>query len=1047
MRKPLILIFAIIFAATAWATGAEWENPRVFAEGRELPRATSHPYPTTAGALSGDFASSPWFMSLDGIWKFHFSPNPGGVPEGFQNPDYNVRFWNGIPVPSNWEMEGYGIPIYTNTKYVFPINPPYVPHDDNPVGCYRHSFTIPSSWDGRRVFLHFEGATAGMHVWVNGKKAGYVQSAKNPAEFDITGLISSGENELACQVFRWTDGSYLEDQDFWRLSGIDRSVYIYSTSQQRIRDFHVTQDLAPGYKDGIFGVDVELRNHTPRASELNLDVSLYDSEGKRVYRKKKSADIPADGTTKAAFFSRIGNISKWDAENPYLYTMVITLSDQNGKVIEATSSKVGFRKIEIKGAQLMVNGSPIEVHGVNIHEHHELTGHVVDRATMLEDIRQMKLHNINAVRMSHYPQSPLWYDLCDLYGLYVVDEANVENHGFGVKEKDWKNNPRHPASAPAFKDAILDRELMLVARDRNHPSVIVWSLGNESGNGVNFIEAYEFVKALDKSRPVQYEQAKEGENTDIVCPMYPTIENMAEYAARKDVSRPYIMCEYAHAMGNSSGNFQEYFDIVRSSPHMQGGFIWDWVDQGLLTKDGNGKEYWAYGGDFGAEGYNNDGNFCINGLVQPDRTPHPGLMEVKKVYQDIRFSPIDISNGEICIENNFISTNLRDYDICWEILEDGIVAARGILDAADVKPGCRRNVRIAEAASRISDDTERFLAIYAYSRDSKGMIPAGHEVAREQFHLSGEFPALNHAESGAMPSVVDKGAEWIVSAGDTEAVFNRTTGELRKYSVAGRVIIDKGPEPSFWRAPTDNDFGNKAHIRMNVWRAAAENRASRGASMSHEGDVVRISSMWTLPDISESRYDNTYEIYPDGSIKVTAYWKGAGNTPELMRFGMRMTLPARYDNMEWYGRGPWENYSDRNTSSFMGTWSGKVADQYYPYIRPQESGNKTDVRWVTLTDSDGYGLRVDGETPLSVNALDFASETIDPGIGKGQRHSNDVIRDRKNIFLNIDLAQRGLGGDDSWGRPPHKGYILDAGEYRYSYLLSPLAPLPKPSGQ
>ena len=1039
MERILMFIFAFMLAQTVHADGNDWEDPRVFAEGREYPRATSYPFPSPGSAFEGRYADSPWFISLDGIWKFHFSPNPGGVPEGFYLPDYNVRFWKDIPVPSNWEMEGYGVPIYTNTKYVFPINPPFVPHDDNPVGCYRRSFVIPSSWTGRRVFLHFDGSTAGMYVWVNGKKAGYVQSTKNPAEFDITDFVEVGNNEIACQVFRWTDGSYLEDQDFWRLSGIDRNVYLYSTASVRIRDFSLIQDLTPDYRTGRFGVEVELRNYSRSAVSGRVGVALYAPSGKKVSDKSDGVVVPADGSCKAVFSSDIKNVAKWDAEHPNLYTAVITLYDKAGKVIESTSSKVGFRKIEIKDAQLMVNGAPIEVHGVNIHEHHEKTGHVVDYETMMADIRLMKLHNVNAVRMSHYPQSPLWYDLCDRYGLYVVDEANVENHGFGVKEKDWKNNPKHPASDPAFKDAILDRELLLVERDKNHPSVIVWSLGNESGNGVNFVEAYGFVKKLDGSRPVQYEQAKEGDNTDIVCPMYPTVEAMAEYAARKDVARPYIMCEYAHAMGNSSGNFQEYFDIVRSSPHMQGGFIWDWVDQGLLTTDGLGRSYWAYGGDFGAEGYNNDENFCINGLVQPDRTPHPGLMEVKKVYQDIRFSPLELASGIIRVENHFISTGLGEYDFVWQLLKDGEVIDEGVLPVGDVRPGASKVVKVPQACSSvIGDGGDVFLSLYAFTREGDGLIPARHEVAREQFRLSEKY---GFQPSDGMPPVVTTTDKfWIVKAGHAVATFDVATGELRKYEVDGRTVIDKGPEPSFWRAPTDNDWGNKAHVRSNVWRAAAENRRSVGASLSEENGVVKVVSPWELPDVGGSGYNNVYTVYPDGTVGVSADWKASGDTPGLMRFGMRISLPSSFDDFRWYGRGPWENYSDRNTSSFMGIWSGKVADQYFPYIRPQESGNKTDVRWAELTDSEGYGIRVTGGRPLNVTALDFAFESLDPGMSKGQRHSVDVVRDRKRVYLNVDLAQRGLGGDDSWGRGPHSRYLLEEGEYGYEYFISPLSP-------
>lgn len=1042
MKRLLFLSLAAAAAIAVQAEGNDWENPRVFSVGRESPRATSFVYPTREGALESVPESSPYFESLNGTWKFFFSPTPAGVPEGFYKPGYNVAGWDNIKVPSNWEMEGYGVPIYTNTRYPFPINPPYIPHDDNPTGCYRRNFTIPSDWVGRRVYLHFDGSTAGMYVWVNGKKAGYVQSTKNPAEFDITELVTSGTNTLACEVYRWTDGSYLEDQDFWRLSGIDRDVYLYSTARQRIADFTLEQDLTANYRDGVFGADVELRNYAGSASKCKVEAALYDAAGKRIVVQTKAADLPAGGEAEVRFSATVRNVAKWDAEHPNLYTAVITLLDASGNVIESTSAKAGFRKIEIKDAQLMVNGSPIEVHGVNMHEHHQTKGHVVDRATMIDDIKMMKRHNINAVRMSHYPQSPLWYDLCDRYGLYVVDEANVENHGFGVKEKDWTGNPKHPATDPAFRNAILDRELLLVERDKNHPCVITWSLGNESGNGVNFVDAYSFVKGLDKSRPVQYEQAKEGENTDIVCPMYPTVEAMEEYAARTDVERPYIMCEYAHAMGNSSGNFQEYFDIIRSSKQMQGGFIWDWVDQGLLTKDENGREYWAYGGDFGSEHYNSDENFCINGLVQPDRTPHPGLMEVKKVYQDIRFSPVDTSKGEIRVENHFISTSLKDFDFEWVLLKDGHRVAGGRMPALDVAPGSSKMVRIPLPA--LHKDSDYYLSVYAYTREGDEIVPPCHEVAREEFVLNeARRDSAKSLAEGAAPEIEEKGDRIIVRANGVEAVFVKSTGELKDYIADGRSLIDDGPEPSFWRAPTDNDWGNNAHKRLNVWRYASENRRQAGVEVERVGSTVQITSRWTLPDAGGSPYVNVYTVYPDGTLGVSARWNRTGDTPELMRFGMRMALPKQYDNLVWYGRGPWENYSDRSTSSFMGIWSGKVADQYYPYIRPQESGNKTGVRWAQLTDAEGYGVRVWGDSPLNITALDFAAESIDPGMSKGQRHNNDVVADREKVYLNVDLAQRGLGGDDSWKRPPHSRYLLDADEYGYSYFISPVEPAGK----
>ncbi|WP_290431954.1 glycoside hydrolase family 2 TIM barrel-domain containing protein, partial [Muribaculum intestinale] len=549
----LLLTLGVTFGAKA----AEWENPRAFAEGRMAPRATFYPYSSVNEALDANVWQSSRVTCLNGRWAFCYSPNPKSRPADFYKTDYNVSRWDSIDVPSNWEFQGYGIPIYTNTTYVFPVNPPYVPHDDNPVGSYKRTFTLDSATvNNSRTFLHFDGSTAGMYVWVNGKKVGYVQSQKNPAEFDITDFVKPGGNELACEVYRWTDGSYLEDQDFWRLSGIDRNVYLYNTDKRgRIADFFVKADLDGRYRNGLFNVDVKLDSSEP----LTLSATLYDAGGRKVY----STDRKVGANETVSFKSTLTKVNKWNYDSPYLYRLVLDLRDASGKTVEATSTNVGFRKVEIKNSQLHVNGIPLEVHGVNMQEHHPDNGHTIDEETMIKDIRTMKQHNINAVRTSHYPQPPLWYDLCDRYGLLLVDEANIEAHGLGVYDISDEAKKTHPGHAEMWRDAVLDREISLVERDKNHPSVIIWSLGNETSNGKNFIDSYHWIKKRDNTRPVQFEQAGEGENTDIVCPMYPPYEWIADYGKREGVTRPYIMCEFAHAMGNSTGNFQDLFNLIR----------------------------------------------------------------------------------------------------------------------------------------------------------------------------------------------------------------------------------------------------------------------------------------------------------------------------------------------------------------------------------------------------------------------------------------------------------------------------------------------------
>lgn len=1017
------------------AANNDWENPEVFSVGREMPRATAFPFPSVESALGGDYQTSPYYMSLDGKWAFRFSAKPEMRPAEFYRTGADLSSWDSIPVPSNWEIEGYGTPIYTNIIYPFPKNPPYIDHEDNPVGSYKRSFELPASWNGRRVILHFDGSTAGMYVWVNGKKAGYVQSTKNPSEFDITELVVPGKNEIACEVYRWTDGSYLEDQDFWRLSGIDRSVYLYSVDAQRIADFFAVADLVREYKDGDLKLEVDLRNYEPKRVSVKLDASVFDADGSRVWHAGKRIALGASKLDRIKLNGLLKNVKQWSGETPHLYTLVLTLFDGNGRVIESTSSRIGFRKVEIKGGQLCINGKPLEVHGVNLHEHHPVTGHVVDRETMLNDIRTMKRNNINAVRTSHYPQSPLWYDLCDEYGIYLVDEANIEAHAMGSAPWDYMDPSSHPAVRKEWKSAILDRERQLVERDKNHPSVIIWSLGNECGNGENFVAAYDWIKDRDGSRPVQFEQAGENPNTDIVCPMYPSIAKMKEYAGRENVKRPFIMCEYAHAMGNSTGNFQEYFDIIRSSKQMQGGFIWDWVDQGLLTKDENGKEYWAYGGDFGATGYHHDENFCINGLVQPDRAPHPGLSEVKKVYQDIRFSPVNLESGEIMVENHFHTRNLCDYEFRWELLKNGEIVESGLLDIG-VDPGMEKNVRIP--IQKIESNGEYYLSIYAYTRRGDEIIPAGHEVAREQFCIQGgEVPAKTFVSSGSL-AVKKEGNLWRISCGNgIEIAIDSISGDLKGYSINGKNVLLGGPEPSFWRAPTDNDRGAKVHRKLNAWRCAGENRKVKSVIAFDSPDAFKVTVNYRLADVS-SDYVVTYTVNNSGEITVTADWRADGDALELMRFGMRMTLPGEFDNFKWYGRGPQENYSDRNRASFMGIWESTVVEQFYPYVRPQETGNKTDVRWATLTDNSGIGIKVTGRQPLNVSALDVLPEDLDPGINKLQMHNSDVAHHSDRVFFNVDLCQRGLGGDNSWGAQPHGKYRLRASKMSYSFVISPV---------
>ncbi|MGQ1889905.1 glycoside hydrolase family 2 TIM barrel-domain containing protein [Thermophagus sp. OGC60D27] len=1044
MNKEKILLLFVFYCLPLFGIMSvfgqvplEIVDPGIFSINKATPRATGMVYPSEDLAIENKYENSPYFKLLNGIWKFHWSPNPLQRPKEFFQESYSVEHWGNLSVPANWELEGYGIPIYTNIRYPFPADPPHIPSIDNPVGSYRRNFTIPPSWKNRRVVLHFEAGTSGMFVWVNGQKVGYSQVSKSPVEFDITSYVRTGENVLAIEVYRWTDGSYLEDQDFWRLSGIERDVYLYAPAQYHIADFFVKAGLDNQYTDGKLNVSVKLRNYLGKTFNGSVEVKLLDYEGQKIFETTEDARITGNKEIDVAISGDIKRPKLWSAENPYLYSVVISLKDSNGQIIEVTSTKTGFRTVELKDGQLMINGKRIMVKGVNLHEHHPLFGHYVPRETLIKDLQVMKQHNINAIRTSHYPHSTDLYELCDQYGMYLVDEANIETHGMGAEHQAWFNRERHPAYLPQWEAAHLDRIKRLVERDKNHPSVIIWSMGNECGNGPVFFKAYDWIKKRDNTRLVQFEQAGQKENTDIVCPMYPSLRHMKEYAVRKDVNRPYIMCEYSHAMGNSNGNFKEYWDIIYSSPNMQGGFIWDWVDQGLLTKDGEGRVFYGYGGDLGSGHLHNDGNFCLNGLVNPDRTPHPALMEVKKVYQNIHFISKAPENGRIVLKNGFSFTPLDDFIFKWELLENGIRIENGEFEISAM-PGERKEITLPLGKIDAESGKEYLLNISAYSAKEFPLIPIGHEVAREQFQINPNawFERTTGNVGKATFDVKEDNQFLIIKGKDYLIRFNKRSGLLVDYAVQGKSLIKRSPQPNFWRAPTDNDFGNNMPKNSNVWRLAGRNKVVKDVRIDKSESTVIMDVLFYLKDV-DSDYRTIYTISPDGMVRVDVSWKaGKEGLPEMPRFGMEMVVPLGYDFFTWYGRGPWENYADRKSSAHLGVYKGKVRDQYFPYLRPQENGNKTDVRWLTLTNEEGFGLKIEGIQPLSITALHMPNVVFDPGIEKKQRHTIDIYP-REDIFLYVDLAQRGVGGDNSWGALPHEKYRLTGDNYSYSFIIAP----------
>lgn len=1029
MKKTLLILFAATLGINVNAQSVpDWENPEVFAVNKEVTRATSLPYPSESLAQSNDFATSPYYQLLDGMWKIYWVPKVAELPEGFYRENYDISKWATIPVPGNWEFNGYGIPMYVNTGFGFKKNPPHIDREDSPSAAYRHEFNIPDSWDGRKVFIHFEGGTNSMYVWVNGQKVGYTQNAKSPAEFDITQYIRKGKNILACEVHKYSDGSYLEDQDMWRLGGINRSVYLYSTAQTRILDFFAHPDLDKNYKNGVFNIDVKLKNYSGSVQNQTVEVSIIDKAGKKVLTKSQKANIPAEGTSDISFSGNVSSPLKWTAETPNLYTMLITLKDGKGNIVESTSHKIGFRKIEIKDGQVFVNGKKVYFKGVNLHEFNTNTGNVVTRKEMIRNIQLMKELNINAVRTSHYPQQPLWYKLCDEYGIYLVDEANQESHGLGYGADNVSNFPEWHA-------AHMDRVMRLIERDKNHASVIFWSLGNESGNGKAFFDMYDWAKARDNSRPVQYEPAHQKDrNTDVFCPMYPSWESMKRDAV-KDLGKPYILCEYAHAMGNSMGNFQEYWDIMRSSKNMQGGFIWEWYNHGYPAHDEQGRSYWAYGGDLKSYNKMNDGNFCMDGVISPDQNYIPHTHIVKKVYQNILFEAKDLNNGIITVINDFKFTDLSDknYSYKWVLLKNGQKAGEGTFSAI-VPADTRKEVKLNLPPIKAEAGVEYYLQVYAYSKEDTPLVSAGFEVAREEFAFaSNDFFAQTVSEG--FPITTDEKDDKItVKVQDVVYEFSAKDGRgLVNIINDGKRVFRELPRLNFWRAPTDNDFGSNEQYNLLVWNGAGINVDWSYKGMTKNQGNVTVNYQ-VKPKGIEAVVDITYVVSAAGSLTTTAHYKALTDLPEMMRFGMLMTLPKEYNDFTWYGRGPWENYVDRNQDTFMGIWNGKVEDQAFAYYRPQETGNKTDVRWLMLKNANGAGVKISGAQLLSVSATNNKPEDLDPGMTKKQQHASDVLP-RNEVVLCVDLFQRGLGGLDSWRAKPLDQYRFKDKEYKYTYTI------------
>ena len=1029
MRKELM---TGLFAALTLAAGAqsnEWQNPEVNAVNRAPMHANFFAYESTDAATLAVKEQSSNFMTLNGTWKFFWVKDSNARPTDFWRTDYNDKGWSNMPVPGVWELNGFGDPIYVNVGYAwreqFKNNPPEVPVVNNHVGSYRREIVVPADWNGKEIMAHFGSVTSNMYLWVNGKYVGYSEDSKLEAEFNLTKYLKPGQkNLIAFQVFRWCDGTYLEDQDFFRHCGVGRDCYLYARDQkQHIADIRVTPDLDAQYRDGSLAVQLQMKG------KGTVELELLDAENKSV----ASQSVNASGKVNTTI--NVSAPNKWTAETPYLYTLRATLK-ANNKVVEVIPVKVGFRKIELKNAQILVNGQPVLFKGADRHEMDPDGGYVVSRERMIQDIQIMKKFNLNAVRTCHYPDDNFWYELCDKYGIYVVAEANIESHGMGYGKETLAKNP-------SYAKAHLERNQRNVQRGFNHPSIIFWSLGNEAGYGPNFEAAYDWIKAEDPSRAVQYEQAGKDGKTDIFCPMYFRYGECEEYAKNPESSKPLIQCEYAHAMGNSQGGFKEYWDIIRKYPKYQGGFIWDFVDQSCRWEGKNGKMIYAYGGDFNKFDAS-DNNFCDNGLISPDRVPNPHMYEVGHFYQNIWTTAGDLKNGEIKVYNENFFRDLSAYYLEWEVLKGGQVIRSGRVN--DLKVAPQQTASLKLDLGKTCPSAEWLLNVTYKLKNREGLLPAGHAVAKNQLTLVPyQAPSMDlknvettNVETLA-PTVIDNDRNYLVVKGcGFQTEFNRKDGFLVRYQLNGEEILEEGEalKPNFWRAPTDNDYGAWLQKKYAAWKNPEMKLTSFKQHSENKQVIVEVA--YDMPSVS-AQLNLTYVINNKGAIKVTQKMTAdkSAKVANMFRFGMRMKMPRAFENVEYYGRGPIENYSDRNHCTDLAIYRQTVAEQFYPYIRPQENGTKTDIRWWKLLNAGGNGIQVIASAPFSASALHYTMESLDDGEKKDQRHSPEVDEANLTDFC-FDKVQTGLGCENSWGWITRPEYQVPYGDYEFTFIISPV---------
>lgn len=1077
-----------------------WQDIQTVSVNKEAPRSAFMTYSDKATALSLAYEKSPYYQLLNGTWKFYFVNSYKELPANITDPSISTDSWNDIQVPGNWERQGFGVAIYTNHGYEFkPRNPqpPLLP-EENPVGVYRRDIEIPSDWDGRDIYLHIGGAKSGTYVYVNGQEVGYSEDSKNPAEFLINKYLKPGKNVLTLKIFRWSTGSYLECQDFWRVSGIERDVYLWSQPKTAIQDFRVISTLDDTYKTGIFKLAIDLKNHEEKAKNLTISYELIDNSGKTIATECKNLWVSPAVNSTASFETTIPDVATWTAEIPNLYKMVMTIKDGD-KTVEVVPYHVGFRRFEMKQTKelagngkpytvFLVNGQPVKFKGVNIHEHNPETGHYVPVELMRKDFELMKKHNINSVRLCHYPQDRKFYELCDEYGLYVYDEANIESHGMYYslsKGGTLGNNPE-------WLKPHMDRTINMYERNKNYPSVTFWSLGNEAGNGYNFYQTYLYIKNKEKdgmNRPVNYERALWEWNTDMYVPQYPGA-SWFEEIGQKGSDRPVVPSEYAHAMGNSTGSLLDQWNAIYKYPNLQGGYIWDWVDQGFLEKDANGRPYYTYGGDYGVNAPS-DGNFLCNGIVGPDRTPHPAMAEVKYVYQDVAITAKDLANGTFEVFNRYYFKNLKDYMISYTIMANGKAVRHGKV-SLDIAPQTSKELQVNIAGLKPQKDTEYFVNFSVITVQPEGLIPQGHEIASEQFRLPIEPIKSDIKTSGPALSVSENGDELVASSSKVNFVFNKKTGLVSSYKVGSTEYFSEGfgLQPNFWRGPTDNDYGNGQPKREQIWKQSSKNFDVSDATVKMDGKNAIMTINYLLP--VGNLYIVDYTIYPSGAVHVAAHFtstemneaetevseatRTATFTPgrdaarkeasklTVPRIGVRFRVPATMNQVEYFGRGPEENYWDRKAGTLVGLYKSTAEDLYFPYVRPQENGHHTDTRWVSVSSNKGKGLKIVADELIEFNALRNSIEDFDDeeqvnlprqwsnftpeqianhdeaaakDVLRRQHHINDVTP-RNYVEVCIDLKQQGVGGYDSWGARPEPQYTLPANkDYQWGFTIIP----------